>query len=103
MIDEEEFAARSQLKWTREGDAWILLYRRRRMGRVVPEKDHPGMWRSIKVDRVLSDMANLSRSKDCVMAQAIRGGMECCKRPPKMPSKLGSREQKSPPMRLNAA
>ena len=32
MTDEEEFAARSQLKWTREGDAWILLYRRRRMG-----------------------------------------------------------------------
>ena len=26
MTDEEEFAARSQLKWTREGDAWILLY-----------------------------------------------------------------------------
>ena len=27
MTDEEEFAARSQLKWTREGDAWLLLYR----------------------------------------------------------------------------
>ena len=24
MTDEEEFAARSQLKWTRESDAWIL-------------------------------------------------------------------------------
>jgi hypothetical protein len=23
MIDKEEFAARSQLKWAREGDAWI--------------------------------------------------------------------------------
>jgi hypothetical protein len=23
MTDEEEFAARSQLKWAREGDAWI--------------------------------------------------------------------------------
>ncbi len=50
MTDEEEFSARSQLKWTREGDAWILLYRRRRMGRVVPDKDHSGMWRSVKVD-----------------------------------------------------
>jgi hypothetical protein len=30
MTDEEEFSARSQLKWTREGDAWILLYRRAR-------------------------------------------------------------------------
>jgi hypothetical protein len=38
MTDEEEFAARSQLKWAREGDAWILLYRRRRMGRVVPDR-----------------------------------------------------------------
>jgi hypothetical protein len=28
MTDEEEFAARSQLKWAREGDAWILLYRK---------------------------------------------------------------------------
>jgi hypothetical protein len=33
MTDEEEFSARSQLKWTREGEAGILLYRRRRMGR----------------------------------------------------------------------
>ena len=94
MTDEEEFAARSQLKWTREGDAWILLYRRRRMGRVVPDKDHPTMWRSVKVDGILSDTANLCWSKDNVMAQAIRevawnGRMECCKRPLKMPSKMG--------------
>jgi hypothetical protein len=103
-LDEEEFAARSQLKWTREGDAWILLYRRRRMGRVVPEKDHPGMWRSIKVDRVLSDMANLSRSKDCVMAQAIREVIwDAANDPQKCPVNRGSSEQKSSPMRLNAA
>ena len=48
---------------TREGDAWILLYRRRRTGRVVPDKNHPGMWRSVKVDGILSDTANLSWSK----------------------------------------
>jgi hypothetical protein len=42
MTDEEEFAARSQLKWQRDSDAWILLHRRRRMGRVVPDKDHQG-------------------------------------------------------------
>ena len=41
MTDEDEFAARSQLKWAREGDVWILLYRRRRMGRVVPDKTTP--------------------------------------------------------------
>ena len=71
MTDEKEFAARSQLKWARDGDAWILLYRRRRMGRVVPDKDHSGMWRSVKVDGILSNTANLSRSKDNMMAQAI--------------------------------
>ena len=57
MTPEEEFAARSQLKWQRDGDAWILLYRRRRMGRVVPDKDHQAMWRSVKSSG-LSDMGN---------------------------------------------
>jgi hypothetical protein len=91
MTDEEEFTARCQLKWTREGDAWILLYRRRRMGRVVPDKDHPGMRRSIKVGRDLSDMANLARSKDCLMAQAVREVIwDAANAPPKMPSKTGA-------------
>jgi hypothetical protein len=104
MTDEREFAARSQLKWTREGDAWILLYRRRRMGRVVPDKDHSGMWRSVKVDGILSDTANLSWSKDNVMAQAIREvAWKAANDPQKCPAKRGSREQKSSPMRLNAA
>ena len=72
MNDEEEFAARSQLKWTREGNAWILLYRRKRMGRVVPDKDWPKMYQSVKADGRLSDMANLSWAKDAVLAQALR-------------------------------
>jgi hypothetical protein len=72
MTDKAELAARSQLKWTREGDAWILLHRRRRMGRVVPDRDYPGMWRSMKIDAILSDVANLSWSKDAVLAQAAR-------------------------------
>ena len=104
MTDEEEFAARSQLKWTREGDAWILLYRRRRMGRVVPDTDHPSMWRSVKVDGILSNTANLSWSKDNVMAQAIREvAWNAANDPQKCPVKRRSREQKSPPMRLYAA
>ena len=72
MTDEEEFAARSQLKWQRDGREWILLYRRRRMGRVAPDDKHSGMYRSIKPDGSLSDMANLSWSKDAVLAAAIR-------------------------------
>ena len=43
MTDEEEFAARSQPKWERDGDEWVLLYRRRRMGRVVPDPANPGI------------------------------------------------------------
>ena len=70
MTDDEEFAARSQLKWQRDGNVWILLYRRKRMGRVVPD-DHPGMWRSVKSNG-RSDLANLSWAKDAVLAQAVR-------------------------------
>ena len=70
MTDEKEFAARSQLKWARDGDAWILLYRRRRMGRVVPDKDHQGMWRSV-ISRGLSDTAHGASHKG--------GRLGCCK------------------------
>ncbi len=93
MTDEEEFAARSQLKWTREGDAWILLYRRRRTGRVVPDKNHPGMWRSVKSSG-RSDMANLCWSKDNVMAQAIREvAWDAANDPRKCPAKRGLKKQ----------
>ena len=103
MTDEEEFSARSQFKWTREGDAWVLLYRRRRMGRVIPDKDHKSMWRSVKSSG-LSDIANLSWAKDAVMVQAVRElAYEAANDPKKYPVKRGSREQKSPPMRLVAA
>ncbi len=104
MTDEEEFTARSQLKWTREGDAWILLYRQRRMGRVVPDKDHQGMWRSVKVDGILSDMANLSWSKDAVLAQAAREvAYERANTPSKPQQNRGSFQPKSSPIHLNAA
>ena len=39
---------RSQLKWQRDGDEWLLLYRRRRMGRVVPDRANPRIYRSLK-------------------------------------------------------
>jgi hypothetical protein len=104
MIGEQEFAARSQLKWTPAGDAWILLYRRRRMGRVVPDKDHPGMWRSVKIDGILSDVANLSWSKDAVLAQAAREvAYESANTPSKPQQNRGYFRPKSSPMRLNAA
>jgi hypothetical protein len=49
MTDEEEFAARWQFKWQRDGSDWILLYHRRRMGRVVPDPAKPGMYRSLNL------------------------------------------------------
>ena len=104
MTEQEEFAARSQLKWTRDGDGWMLLYRRRRMGRVVPDRDHPGRWRSVKVDGTLSDVANLSWSKDAVLAQSTREvTYERANTPSKPQQNRRSFQPKSSPIRLNAA
>ena len=73
------------------------------MGRVVPDKT-TRMWRSVKVDGILSDTADLSWSKDNVMAEAIKEvAWKAANDPQKCPVKRGSREQKSSPMRLNAA
>jgi hypothetical protein len=70
---------------------------------VVPDNDHPGMWRSVKSND-LSDMANLSWAKDAVLAQAVRElAYEAANTPSKPQQNRGSREQKSSPMRLNAA
>ena len=88
MTDDEEFAARSQLKWQRDGNVWILLYRRKRMGRVVPDKDHPGMWRSVKSNG-RSDLANLSWAKDAVLAQAVRELDEAANTPLEITTKQG--------------
>jgi hypothetical protein len=62
------------------------------------------MWRSVKVDGLLSEIGNLCWAKDKVMAQAIREiAWDAANDPQNCPVKRGSREQKSPPMRLNAA
>ena len=86
MTDDEEFAARSQLKWQRDGGDWILLYHRRRMGRVVPDPAQPGMYRSLKSGD-FSDISKLTWAKDAVLAQAIREVF--ANDPLKMPSKTG--------------
>jgi hypothetical protein len=88
MTDEEEFAARSKLKWTRDGDVWILLYRRRRMGRVTPST-YP---------------LNMSRAKDLVLAQAVREVAYelACKSGAKPQQIRGSNQKKSSPIDLSA-
>jgi hypothetical protein len=62
----------TQLTWKRDGADWVLWHRRRRMGRVVPDPNYPGMWRSVKSGGRLSDMANASWAKSAVMEAAIR-------------------------------
>jgi hypothetical protein len=52
------------LKWQRDGGDWLLLFNRRRIGHVVPDSRYPKMYRSVRTDGRLSDMANLSRAKD---------------------------------------
>ena len=69
--DELEYAIGSKMTWRRDGTDWVLFYDRRRMGRVVPD-NIKGMCRSVKSGGRLSDMANLSWSKDSVMGDAIR-------------------------------
>jgi hypothetical protein len=86
MTPEEEFAIGSQLKWTRDGNDYVLLRGRRRTGRVTPDQQYPGMWRSPKSGGRVSDMANLSWAKDAVMAEATRG-MAASKQPDKAPLK----------------
>jgi hypothetical protein len=58
--------------WQRDGDAWVLTAGRRRMGRVVPDSKHPGMFRSVMSGGWLSGMANLLWAKDAVLAAAER-------------------------------
>jgi hypothetical protein len=74
VTPEEEFAARSQLKWQRDGDEWVLLYRRRRIGRVVPDPANPRMYRSLKSGD-FSDISNLSSQMEgriCLVPQGLR-------------------------------
>ena len=86
LTDEQEYAARSQLRWRRDGDAWLLLCGRRRMGRVTP-----GM----------HDL-NIARAKDRVLAQAVRElAWDAANRPSKCPVKQGSFSAAASPIRYS--
>jgi hypothetical protein len=60
------------LAWHRDSGDWILRHNKRRMGRVVPDHKHSGMWRSLKSGGRVSDMANLSWAKNAVLEAATR-------------------------------
>jgi hypothetical protein len=88
LTDQQEYAARSQLKWKRDGIDWVLFYRRRRMGRVAP-----GDYDS-----------NISRAKDRVLAQAVREvAWDHANDPRKCPINGGSFSAAASPIRNSVA
>jgi hypothetical protein len=87
----------ADMYWVRDGDGWVLKLGRRKLGRVFPDKQYPGMWRSRRADGRLSNMGNLSWAKNAVFGAAERDIQ-----PSKMPIKHAFSEGKSPPVRLNA-
>jgi hypothetical protein len=60
------------LTWRQDRTGWRLFAGRRCYGRVVPDTQHPKMWRSELSCGRLSDMANLSWAKNAVLEAAIR-------------------------------
>lgn len=94
------------LAWRRDGAGWVLLYKRRRMGRVPPDNQHRGMFRSVLSRGRLSDMANLGWAKGAVLAVAMRElsweAAHPANDPPKCPEKQGVFNGSAPPVRFSA-
>jgi hypothetical protein len=62
-----------ELVWRRgAGGKWILHYKRRFMGLVVPDDRHPKMYRRELSGGRYSAMANLTRAKDAAIEAALR-------------------------------
>jgi hypothetical protein len=62
----------ASLQWKRTDFGWCLYDGRRRMGAVVADDKHPGMWRVVLSGGRLSDMANLSWARNAVLDAAVR-------------------------------
>ena len=96
-----------EFSWRRDGADWILLHKRRRMGRVAPDHKHGGMYRLLLSRGRLSDMANLSWAKDAAVAAAIRAleyeaRDNCATEPAKCPEKRGSLPATAPLIHLSS-
>jgi hypothetical protein len=91
------------LTWRREPSGnWILLHKRRRMGRVVPDSKYPGMYRIALSGGRFSDMANLSWAKSLALDAAERDlAYEAANTPQKPQQKRGSFRSKSSAIRPN--
>ena len=91
----------ANLRWRRDGSAWVLFHGRRRVGRVIPDAEHAGMWRSTMSGGRLSDMANLTWSKSAVLDAAERE-LEYI-RPAKSPVNEGRFSEQKPAHAANGA
>jgi hypothetical protein len=79
-----------------------LFYNKRRMGKVVPDGQWPGMFRSNKSGGRLSDMANLTWSKSAVFEEAIRElAWDAAHTPTKPQQNAGVNQTESPLIDLN--
>jgi hypothetical protein len=72
IAPELEYVLARDLHWQRDGADWVLFNKRRRMGRVIPDGDHRAMYRVALSRGRVSDLANLSWTKDAVTAAAVR-------------------------------
>lgn len=98
----------ADLRWRRAGTGWRLLDGRRRLGDVVPDAKHPGMWRSPLSGGRFRGPANLSWAKDAVLAAAEReleweARHDPAIAPRKCPENEGVFGTTSPPVRQNGA
>jgi hypothetical protein len=59
------------LVWKRDGADWVLLRKRRRMGRVTLDHKQAGLYRLVLSNGRLSAMANLSWAKDDRLAAGV--------------------------------
>ena len=78
-----------------------MLAGRRRFGRVIPDSQYPGMWRSRLSGGRLSDMANLAWAKNAVLIAAERELEErqrAANHPSKCPEKRGVFEDAASPV-----
>ena len=49
-----------------------LYWGRRKVGSIVPDDRYPGMWRVLRSDGSLSDMASYARARDAAKTIAAR-------------------------------
>ena len=60
------------LTWHRDGAGWVLLCKRRRIGRVLPDKQHRGMYQSVLSRGRLSTISAQSRNISASSSMCIK-------------------------------